>query len=107
MHVRKRIHHHKEPFPHPNKWVSRLDKYLLFVAIGGPFTLLPQILKIYREQNGESISIITFMLLCVMNGSWLSYGIVHKVKTMIVTNILLLTANSAIIIGGLLYGGGF
>lgn len=112
IHKRKRVQAKKsteelQKYPHPNKWIAKLDKYLLFVAIGGPFTLLPQILKIFKEQNGESISIITFSLLCVMNGSWLVYGVVHKVKPMIVTNVLLLLANFAIITGGLMYGAGF
>ena len=103
LHKRKRVHQKLEKYPHPDKFKRYLDKTLLAVAIIGPIMSLPQIIKIYTLKNAASISTISFSAFAFFNILWLTYGIVHKEKPIIIAYILWLISNIAIITGSLIY----
>lgn len=98
-----RIHKKLKPYPHPNPWIRRLDVLVLIVGILGPMSNIPQILKIFFEQNVKGLSLITWSLFCVFTIPWLLYGIVHKSKPIIIANILWFTTQLTIVIGILVF----
>ena len=59
LHTRKRIHLNHEKFPHPDKFKRFLDKVIYAVGIIGPIMTIPQITKIWFEQNADGVSVIT------------------------------------------------
>ena len=96
---RKRIHEKHEPYPHPKKMIRWLDKIVLFIAIVGPIANIPQIMKIYVENNISGLSPITWISYLLMAIPWLVYGFVHKEKPIITTYILWSITNLIIVIG--------
>jgi uncharacterized protein with PQ loop repeat len=103
VHKRKRIHVHKEPYPHPNPWKNFLDKIIYLIALIGPISMIPQILKIYVEKNASSLSEITWTLLLFPAIIWTIYGIVHKEKPIICAGTSSLIIHILILIGVILY----
>jgi len=97
LHKRKRIHEKHEVYPHPDKWKNRLDKIIYFIAIIGPLMFLPQIIKIWMEQDAQNISLITWSTYLIFGFLWLLYGIVHKEKPIIFANILWIILDAIII----------
>ena len=103
IHKRKRVHDKLKAYPHPNKWIKFLDKFLLIVAVIGPLLSLPQILKIYVEHNTSGVSVLTWGLFAFFNIPWIIYGIVHKDKPIIIGYSLWLVTNIVIVVGALMY----
>lgn len=88
FHRRKRIYLHHEPFPHPIKWKRSLDKIIYVIGIVGPLMTLPQIYPIWSTQKAVGVSIFSWLAYMVIALVWLIYGIVHREKPIIITNIL-------------------
>jgi uncharacterized protein with PQ loop repeat len=103
LHRRKRVHQNLERFPHENKWINRLDRFLLIVAVVGPVMSIPQIYKIYSTKTAAGVSGLSFGLFAVFNIPWIIYGIVHKEKPIVIAYILWFISNTAIVAGTFLY----
>jgi len=103
IHKRKRVHEKLEKYPHENKWIRFLDKFLLGVAVVGPFMSLPQLLKIYVDKSAAGVSVLTFSLFALFNIPWLIYGIVHKDRPIKIAYTLWLITNTAIAVGAMVY----
>jgi len=107
LNIRKRIHEKHEEFPSPVKKIRYLDRIIYIVGILGPVMSLPQILKIFLLKNADGVSFLTYSTLTVFSCVWLWYGMVHKEKPIIVTNILWIISEIVIVVGVLIYGNGF
>lgn len=107
VHRRKRIHQQYQKFPHPNKWIRFLDNFVLVVGVIGPGMTLPQVLKIWIEQNAAGVSLISWSAYMVLDVTWLIYGLVHKVKPIIISYIVWLVLEVFLIAGILKYGTNF
>ncbi len=81
-----------------------IDKLVYLAAIISPAMTIPQVLKIWVEQNASGISVITWVTYLLVSVIWMIYGIAHKERSIIFSNLLWLIMNPAIIIGSLLYG---
>ena len=103
IHKRKRVHQNLEAFPHPNPGIRFLDRLLLIIAIIGPLSTLPQIIKIYLYQSSLGVSRLTFSLFALFDIPWAIYGIIHKEKPIILAYSLWFIANLIIVIGTLIY----
>ena len=103
-HRRKRIHQKHEPYPHPNKWKRFMDKAIYFIIPIGIIMTLPQIYKIWIEQNAGGISLISWTTYLIGAIVWLIYGFLHKEKPIIIGNIFWILTHTTIIIGTILYG---
>ncbi|MFC1615658.1 PQ-loop domain-containing transporter [Patescibacteria group bacterium] len=86
------------------KFIERLDKLLMIMAVIGPSLTIPQIAKIFYYQNAAGLSIITWSLFAVQDIPWIIYGIVHKEKPIIIAYNLWFLTNIAVIVGIMLYG---
>jgi uncharacterized protein with PQ loop repeat len=104
LHKRKNIFENLEPYPHPLRWKRFLDKSIYFIAVASPLMTLPQLIKIWIEQTATGVSAITWFAYLVSSMFWLTYGIAHKEKPIIITNILWIILDIAVIIGILIYG---
>jgi uncharacterized protein with PQ loop repeat len=103
IHKRKRKHHKLLQYPHPNKWVKLLDRFLLVVAVVGPLLVLPQILKIYVGQNATGVSALSWGLLALFNIPWILYGAVHGDKPITMGYSIWFVVNIIVAVGALIY----
>lgn len=119
LHKRKRCHQSKKasakiaeecadetlaPYPHPNKWIGRLDKTMVVIAVLGPVFNVPQILKIYVEQQAAGLALSTWVLLLILKMPWIAYAVIHKETPLFVASVLWALSHTAIVVGILLYG---
>jgi uncharacterized protein with PQ loop repeat len=104
VHKRKNIFENLEPYPHSIKWKRLIDKSIYFIAVASPLMTLPQLIKIWTEQTAAGVSIITWFAYLISAMFWLTYGIAHKEKPIIITNTLWIILDIAVIIGTLIYG---
>jgi len=105
--IRKRIHQKHEKFPSNNKKVRILDRIIYVAGVLGPIMTLPQIIKIYFFKDASGISLITYLLFAIFSGVWLIYGIVHREKPIIISNILWVIFDIIVVIETIIYGHGF
>jgi len=104
FHRRRRIHQKHEKYPHPDKLKRYMDHAIYFGALITPIMTLPQVAKIWVDKNASGISLISWVTYLFAAFFWLAYGIVHKEKPIILTNVLWIGLHSVIIAGTILYG---
>jgi uncharacterized protein with PQ loop repeat len=100
---RVRISHGLEQFPSRSAFKRSLDHVMYGVALLAPVALLPQIFQIYGTKSSAGVSLLTWSLLACVNLMWMTYGIIHKDKQIILANVLLILSDVTIISGLLLY----
>ncbi len=100
--IRKRLDKNlkKDSF---NKWENFFDGFIYFIAVFGPIMTLPQIYKIWIEQNAIGVSAITWSAYIVSSAFWFIYGVAHKDKPIIFTQIIWIVLDIIIVIGTLIY----
>ncbi|MBU0615950.1 MAG: hypothetical protein KJ601_07715 [Nanoarchaeota archaeon] len=103
LNKRKRQHQKLAPYPHPDKWISFLDKLLVVVAAIGPLNNLPQIIKIYLYHNAAGVSPLSWLLYTIFDIPWIIYGAVHKEFPIVLAYVLWMITNSIVLIGALIY----
>jgi len=103
FHKRKRIHLKHEKYPHPNKGIRFLDKLIFVVGVLGPLMTIPQVIKIWVEHNAAGVSFLTWSSFLIFDSVWLTYGIVHKEKPIIVSYSVWLVLELIIVIGIIRY----
>jgi uncharacterized protein with PQ loop repeat len=104
LHIRQRIHQRYQKYPHPDPKIRWLDNIVYVVSVILPLTALPQIYQIWSTQDAQGVSLLTWGLFAVFSVPMLLYGIVHKVKPLIIMNILWMLVYAGIISGIILYG---
>lgn len=88
-----------EPYPHPNPAVRTLDVLIYIVSIVGPVTAIPQLSTIWRTGEVVNISFLYWAFALCATVLWEIYSLVHKVKPLIITNILGFVITLGIVIG--------
>ncbi len=79
------------------------DELIYVVAFIGPLMTIPQVTTIWLERKVEGISIITWSSYAVLSIFWISYGLIHKEKPIILANLLFLFVNIAVVLGVLIF----
>lgn len=79
------------------------DKVIYFAGIAGPVMTLPQVFKIWAEKSASGVAVETWMTYLVLSVIWVSYGILHKEKPLIIMYSSYFVINISIIIGVVLY----
>jgi MtN3 and saliva related transmembrane protein len=103
MRARARTAKGLEPFPATNIWKRFLDYLMNGVGLLAPLALVPQILQIYTTRSAAGISLLTWLLLAIINILWAIYGAVHKDRQLFFANALIVLFDLVIVIGILLY----
>ena len=105
LHLRKRVSHPNvcEPFPARSLKMRLLDHLMYAVAILSPLALFPQAFRVFVEGDVGGLSLLTWLLLSAGNLLWLTYGLVHREKQIILANGITFVFNLSIVIGILKY----
>lgn len=94
--------HHKKRAIAPHKYhYNLLDRIVYFIAFMGPFMTLPQIYDIWILRR-PSVNLITWGSGLVFGSIWLFYGVVHKEKPIIFSNIMGMITTGLVVLGTLL-----
>ena len=59
---------------------------------------IPQLIRIIRTRDTKSISLLMYIIYCTGLASWLTYGILYKSLSMILSNAISLTIASIILV---------
>lgn len=74
------------------------------VAIGGPLSVLPQIIQTFETKDVSGLSLSTWALWQALTVVWLVYGIIHKEMPIVISQTIYLVFNGIIIASILVYG---
>ena len=78
---------------------TTIDKIAACAAFIYPLTGLPQLFQIYGGGNTSGVSIWSWIGFSVFSLFFLAYGIVHKVKPIIIVNFLWLFIDCLVVVG--------
>ncbi len=81
-----------------------VDKLTLAAAIIEPLATVPQAVTIFIHHTAAGVSLSTWCAYEIMTIIWLWYGFAHKEKMILVYQGGFFIAQTAIIIGALVYG---
>ncbi|MBP9711120.1 MAG: hypothetical protein KBD50_02600 [Candidatus Pacebacteria bacterium] len=82
---------------------NALDLLIYPVAIAAPLALFPQVLQVYQTKDASSLALPTWLILGILNVVWMFYGVVHKERPIVLTNVMLALLNFAVVVGIVLY----
>lgn len=80
-----------------------IDTLVNIAAVIHPLSALPQVYTIYVSQNVAGVSLWTWLGFMIIGFIFLAYGLVHRLKPIIVTQILWFIVDAMVIVGILLY----
>lgn len=104
FHTRKRVHQKHEPYPHPHKFKNFIDKVIYPVGILGPVMTIPQLAKIWINQDATGVSAISWSAYLVLAIFWLLYGVIHKEWPIILSSVLWILMDAMVVLGIFYYG---
>ncbi len=80
-----------------------VKRSVLAIAVIEPVMTLPQIYEIWIKQETEGVSTATWGMYISAAIIWLLYGLQLKDKPLIISSILWIITESAVVIGSLIY----
>lgn len=72
-------------------------------AVIHPLSAVPQVYSIYSTQDVSGISLLTWLGFMLLGLIFLSYGILHKIRPLIVTQVLWFIVDFLVVIGVIIY----
>ena len=100
-------HHHlhkRKRSAKDTKLVRFIDKLVYAAGLFGWIMTIPQVFKIWVEQNAGGVSVLSWLAYAIVGVVWILYGIVHKDRHIIIIYSGFVLLNSFVVIGTLLYG---
>lgn len=102
------IHNHNEKLDkfkilHKKKYVRAIDRWAMVIGVLAPLASLPQVFQIIETKNADGVSVLTWVLYMLLSILWIIYGIAHKERVIVVTNILWLILELFIVVLSLMY----
>ncbi len=101
--LRKRMHERLEPYPHPDAFKRFLDKIMMGVALIGPLATLPQVYQVFMTQDTKGLSLVTWTVWVLLSCVWLVYGLLHKEMPIVLSNLIYIVLQGAVVSAILLY----
>lgn len=98
-HLRKNPHR-----KHRSKFWRLVDRFIYIAIFVDIVMTLPQILQIFLERDASGVSALSWGAYIVTSGFWLMYGLVHRVKPIILSSVLWIIIQSFVVAGALIYG---
>jgi uncharacterized protein with PQ loop repeat len=80
-----------------------IDNAMAAAAIVHPATAAPQAIQIYETHNSAGVAPLTWLSFMAIGTVFLAYGLLHKIKPMIVTQVLWFVMDAVILTGVVLY----
>ncbi len=87
---------------HEKKWIIWIDKYIYLVAMVSIVMTLPQIYEIWILQKVAGVSVVSWGTYGTMSILWMVYGLGHKEKVIIYSNMVWIILDFMIVLGVLL-----
>ena len=81
-----------------------MDKFIYIVVFVDIIMTLPQLLQIFLEKDASGVSALSWGTYIVTSGFWLMYGLIHKIKPIILSSIFWICIQVFIVIGVFIYG---
>lgn len=88
----------------PSEAQRFVDSLMMVVSVIHPFTALPQAVRIYQTHEATGVSLATWLGFMAIGVIFLTYGIMHRIKPLIINQILWFGIDLVIVIGVLMYG---
>lgn len=76
-----------------------INKFIYFVGGFGVVVIIPQVIKIWINNEVEGVSLTTWGGFLIASFFWLIYGLIHKEKPIIYTNAVVCILDFLIILG--------
>ena len=92
----KTYHRHKKVKKKPN--LSLLDRAVLVASVIYPLSGIPQIVSVFSGKT-EGVSITSWLLFMLCASLFLIYGIKHRVLPMVISNIIWVVVDYAVVFG--------
>ena len=89
-----------------NKQKKRLelvDKVMMVAAVLHPLSGAPQIVQIYSTQDVTGVSLLTWLGFMLIGMLYFYYGVLHRLKPIILTQVLWFIVDLLVVIGIMLY----
>ena len=83
-----------------------IDKMMGMVSIVGPVSASPQVVEIFTKQSAQGVSLLSWVMYLMLGVISLSYGLFHKLKPIVVSQILWTIMDLVVIAGILMYSRG-
>lgn len=93
-----RQHHIVHAHLAKKKPLTLFDKIIILAAFLYPLSGLPQVIEVF-EGRAEGVSIWSWAGFMCFSALFLTYGLIHKIAPMIITNILWLAVDGLVIVG--------
>ena len=98
------LHKHLNPIYLAKRKKKEYDR-LAFIVIGITFLItLPQVYQIYDTMSAEDISIISYIGFTIISLFWIIYAIERKNHVILISSLIHLVVNIAIVNGIMMYG---
>jgi uncharacterized protein with PQ loop repeat len=97
------MHHWHRKRNLKRKFKKFINKSIFGIAILSPVMTIPQILKIWYEKTASGVSLLTWSVYLIVAFFWLSYGIFHREKPIIINSVLWIIFDTMVVIGIVLY----
>lgn len=93
-----RQHHALHAHVNKKKRLTLFDKIIIVAAFLYPLSGLPQVIEVY---NGEvdGVSLLSWLSFIAFSALFLTYGLIHKITPMIITNILWIAVDGLVVLG--------
>ncbi len=102
--ARRRWTKRKEKFPHPDAFKGFLDRAIYVVGFLTIIMTIPQIVKIWAHHDATGVSAVSWGFFLLASLFWMTYGIAHKTKPIIISYICSGVVNFLVVLGVLIYG---
>lgn len=80
-----------------------IDSLMSLAAVVHPLTAVPQVVQIYQTHNVSGVSLATWLGFMTLGAIFLAYGILHKIKPFIVTQVLWFIVDFLVVAGIIMY----
>lgn len=83
-----------------------VDRMMGMVSVVGPVSASPQVVEIFSKQSAQGVSLLSWVMYLMLGVVSLSYGLFHKLKPIIVSQVLWTIMDIVVIVGILMYSRG-
>ena len=97
--------YHLQKYLTKKKETALVDRLMSAAAVIHPLTATPQVYTIYSTHNVSGVSLWTWLGFMTLGMIFLAYGILHKIKPFIVTQVLWFIIDLSIVLGVIIYRG--
>jgi hypothetical protein len=80
-----------------------IDWLMMITAVGYPLTGLPQAIQIFTTHTAAGVSLLSWAGFCAFDVVEIAYGVIHRIKPLIITSVLWLVVDAAVVAGILVY----